>query len=106
MLSVKHLPVQRVASQQILRAAFSRRFLVAQVPQPRSSGGAGPEQVVVEQWYYLILLPPQHHLLLRCTVRETSSDVHVATDAWRCLPFLESELQAQLEAVDSSSSSS
>lgn len=115
MVSVKHLPLPRVQAQVLLRSLFPRRFLVSQGMLSSGSVGSGlPLQgstgssnsinhELPEQWCYMILLPPQHHLLLRCVLRDACADIHVATDAWGTLAFLEAELQARTDNMSSTS---
>ncbi len=97
MLSVKHIPLPRVQSVLLLRSLFPKKFFVGGAPTPK----AAEAEDATDQQCFLVGLPPQNHLLLRCHIREASSHIFVATDAWTCLSFLEAELQAQLDSYKS-----
>ena len=49
---------------------------------------------ITELHNVILFLPPSYHLLLKFQVKPTSSNITIATDNWRLLPFINTYLLA------------
>eukprot|EP00042_Codosiga_hollandica_P038565 m.315041 g.315041 ORF g.315041 m.315041 type:complete len:261 (-) comp55425_c0_seq13:24-806(-) len=47
---------------------------------------------ILDVYHALIFVPPRHHMLINAYVRNESASLHIFTDYWKMVPFLDSTL--------------